>query len=209
MQPVKINVDPKSWVKTLNKLPWKSPKMIGGALATLLVLGGGGYYLNTTAPAAYVVVNGETVGIVESVGSGEELLEQILEEEGAAFGEAAQIHDQIEFNTARIDNGYTPLSKEELKGKLSFFIEAVELKIADHSMFTLADQKEADELLKAYQEMYVKEDENNKLTSVAFEEEIKTQDVEALPEEITTVEKALEVLKQGNVQKEEYVVEEN
>ncbi|AFL99456.1 metalloendopeptidase-like membrane protein [Desulfitobacterium dehalogenans ATCC 51507] len=209
MQPVKINVDPKSWVKTLNKLPWKSPKMIGGALAALLVLGGGGYYLNTTAPAAYVVVNGETVGIVESVGSGEELLEQILEEEGEAFGEAAQIHDHIEFNTARIDNGYTPLTKEELKGKLSFFIEAVELQIAGHSMFTLANQKEADELLKAYQEMYVKEDENNKLSSVAFEEEIKTQDVEALPEEITTVEKALEVLKQGNVQKEEYVVEEN
>ncbi|WP_019849698.1 M23 family metallopeptidase [Desulfitobacterium sp. PCE1] len=209
MQPVKINVDPKSWVKALNKLPWKSPKMIGGALAALLVLGGGGYYLNTTAPAAYVVVNGETVGIVESVGSGEELLEQILEEEGEAFGEAAQIHDHIEFNTARIDNGYTPLTKEELKGKLSFFIEAVELQIAGHSMFTLANQKEADELLKAYQEMYVKEDENNKLSSVAFEEEIKTQDVEALPEEITTVEKALEVLKQGNVQKEEYVVEEN
>lgn len=209
MRPVKIKLEPKIWIESLNKLPWKSPKMIGGALAVLLALGGGGYYLNTTAPAAYVVVNGETVGIVESVNSGEKLLEEVLEEEGAAVGEVAKTHDQIEYNTARIDNSYTPLSKAELKGKLSFYIEAVELKIADHPMFTLASQAEADKLLKAYEEMYVKEDENNKLTTVTFEEEVEIQDVEVLPEEITTVAEALEVLKQGNVQKEEYVVAEN
>ncbi|ACL19197.1 murein DD-endopeptidase MepM/ murein hydrolase activator NlpD [Desulfitobacterium sp. LBE] len=209
MRPVKIKLEPKIWIESLNKLPWKSPKMIGGALAVLLALGGGGYYLNTTAPAAYVVINGETVGIVESVNNGEKLLEQVLDEEGAPVGEVAKTHDQIEYTTARIDNGYTPLTKEELKGKLSFFIEAVELKIADHPMFTLASQAEADKLLKAYEEMYVKEDENNKLTAVTFEEEVEIQDVEALPEAITTVAEALEVLKQGNVQKEEYVVEEN
>lgn len=209
MQPVKIKIEPKSWVKSLNRLPWKSPKMIGGALATLLVLGGGGYYFNSTALAAYVVVNGETVGIVESINKGEELVEQILEEEGAVFGEVAKTHDQIEYNTARIDNNYTPLSKEELKEKLSLYIDAVELKIADTSMFKLADQKDVDQLLETYQEIYVQEDENNQLTSATFEEEVVVEEVEALPQEITTVEEAFEELKQGNVQKEEYLVEEN
>jgi len=209
MQPRKINIDKQSWAKSLQKLPWRSPKVLGGALALALVLGGGGYYYASTAPVAYVLVNGETVGVVESSAQGEELVQEILQEEGSPFGEIAKTKDQIEYKSARVENTYTPISKEELKSKLSLYIDAVELKIADSLSFTFADQKDVDALLKAYQELFVQEDENNKLTSVTFEEELQVQDVEALPEEITSVEEAFAILKEGNVQKEEYVVQEN
>ncbi|MEL1135681.1 peptidoglycan DD-metalloendopeptidase family protein [Desulfitobacterium sp. THU1] len=213
MQPVKIITESKirlqSWLQSLNKLSWKSPKVIGGALTALLVLGGGGFYLSSTAPAAYVVVNGVNVGIVENVRAGEELVEQILAEEGAAFGETAKTHDQIEFNTARMDNQFTALSKAELKEKLTLYIEAVEVNIAGNSLFNLADQKDVDELIKAYQGIYVHEDEKNVVKNVSFDEEIEIKDVEVLPEQVTTVDAAFAKLKEGNIQKEEYVIAEN
>ncbi|AGA68434.1 metalloendopeptidase-like membrane protein [Desulfitobacterium dichloroeliminans LMG P-21439] len=209
MQPVKIITESKIWLQSLNKLPWKSPKVIGGALTALLVLGGGGFYLSSTASAAYVVVNGETVGVVENVKTGEELVEQILAEEGAAFGETAKTHDQIEYNPARINNQFTALSKADLKEKLSLYIEAVQVNIAGNSLFNLADQKDVDELIKTYQGIYVHEDEKNVVENVSFDEEIEIKDVEVLPEQITTAEAAFAKLEEGNIQKEEYVVEEN
>jgi murein DD-endopeptidase MepM/ murein hydrolase activator NlpD len=65
------------------------------------------------------------------------------------------------------------------------------------------------ELLKAYQEIYAKADESNQLTSVSFEEEVGTQVVETSPDKVISFEQALDKLKQGNVQKQEYVIQPN
>ncbi len=209
MRRVKINMDFKPVSKWLDKVSWKSPKVISGSLVALLLLGGGGYYLNSTTSAAYVIINGESIGIVENMQSGKKLVEAVLKEDGEAVGGVAKTHDQIEFTQARINEAYSVLSEDELKQKLSFYIEGVELRIANTSIFTLPNQETADKLLIAYQEIYAKADEGNQLSSVSFEEEVGTQVVETSPEKVTSFEQALEKLKQGNVQKQDYVIQPN
>lgn len=204
---VNKNIDLKPLLKWLDKVQWKSPKVISGSLAALLLLGGGGYYLNSTASAAYIVINGQTVGIVKSVQNGENLVQKVLEEEGEAVGGVAKTHDQVEYKPARLNDEYAVLSEEELKQKLSFYIEGVELTIANTPLFILPNQQAADNLLQAYQEIYAKADESNQLTSISFEEEVGSKTVETLPEKVIPLEQALDKLKQGNVQKEEYVIQ--
>jgi murein DD-endopeptidase MepM/ murein hydrolase activator NlpD len=206
---VKIDIDFQKVLKRFDKISWKSPKVMGGTLATLVLLSGGGYYLNETTSAAYVIINGQTVGIVENIQSGKNLIQEALEEKGASLGVVAKTHDQVEFSRARIDGEYSELTEEELSQKLTAYIEGVELIVADNSLFVLRNQEEADNLLKAYQEIYAKADESNEVTSVYFEEEVKKEVKEASPEEVVTLEQALEKLKQGNVQKQEYVVQPN
>ncbi len=206
-------IDKNYWIdkyKWLQKLSWKSPKVIGSTIALLLMLGGGAYYFKSTTSAAYIIINGETVGIVSNVESSKNLINKILAERGAALGVTAKTKDKIEYSPARIANGeYTPLSEAALKDKLSAYVEAVELTVADKPVFVLPSQENADKLLKAYQEIYVKSDENNQVTSVSFEEAVGTNTVEVSPEKVVTFEQALEKLKQGNVLKEEYVIQPN
>ena len=209
MRRVKINMDFKPVSKWLDKVSWKSPKVISGSLVALLLLGGGGYYLNSTTSAAYIIINGENIGIVENIQSGKKLVETVLKEDGEAVGGVAKTHDQIEYTRARTNDAYAVLSEDELKQKLSYYIEGVELTVANTSIFTLPNQEAADQLLKAYQEIYAKTDESNELTSVSFEEEVGTHVVETTPEKVISLEQALEKLKQGNVQKQEYVIQPN
>lgn len=209
MEHVKNTINFKPLIKWLDKVQWKSPKVMSGSLAALLLLGGGGYYLNSTTSAAYIIINGETVGIVENVQSGKELVQKVLEEEGESVGGVAKTHDQVEYNRARINDEYAVVSEEELRKKLSFYIEGVELTIADTPLFTLPNKEAADNLLQAYQEIYAKADETNQITSTSFEEEVGLQSVETLPEKVISLEQAMDKLKQGNVQKEEYVIQPN
>lgn len=193
----------------VKKLTWKSPVIIGGALTAFLVLGGGGYYYGSTAPAAYVLVNGEEVGIVKNEEEGQKLIDEILTEVGAPYGESAKTHDEITFNPVRVENNYEPINKNELKSKLSYYIEGVEVKVGDSSLFVLPEKEDVDRLLEAYQSHFIEESETNKVTAVSYEEEITLTDVEVLPEEIMDFDKALAMLKEGYVQREEYVVEKN
>lgn len=209
MRRVKISMDFKPVSKWLDKVSWKSPKVISGSLVALLLLGGGGYYLKSTTSAAYVIINGESIGIVENMQSGKKLVEAVLKEDGEAVGGVAKTHDQVEFTQARINEAYNVLSEEGLKQKLSYYIEGVELRIAGTPIFTLSSQETADKLLKAYQEIYAKADESNQLSSASFEEEVGTQVVETSPDKVVSLDQALEKLKQGNVQKQEYVIQPN
>lgn len=206
---MKKNIELKSLTKWLDKVQWKSPKVIGGSLVALLLIGGGGYYPNSTTSAAYIVINGENVGIVENVQNGKNLVQKVLEEDGGSVGGVAKTHDQVEYTPARMNAEYSVLSEEELKRKLSFYIEGVELSVANTPLLTLPNQEAADTLLQTYKEIYAKTDESNQLTSVSFEEEVGTQAVETLPEKVISLDQALDKLKQGNIKKEEYVIQPN
>ena len=209
MKRVEKEIDFKGLYKWFQKKSWKSPKVMGGSLVVLLLLGGGGYSLNATTSAAYVIINGETVGIVENVQSGKNLVQKVLEEKGASLGVAAKTHDQVEYSRARLNGEYNVLTEEELSQKLTPYFEGVELTVANNPLFILPNQEAADNLLKAYQEIYAKADESNQVTSVSFEENVETEVIEAPPEKVISLEQALEKLKQGNVQKQEYVIQSN
>jgi len=209
MERVKMKVDFKPLKKWFDKIPWKSPKVISGSLVALLLLGGGGYYLGSTTSAAYILVNGEQVGIVRSVQEGEQLVKDILAQEGEAVGGTANTHDKIEFDHSRINDDLKVISEDELRSRLSFYIEGVNLMVGDATLFTLPSQEAADNLLKAYEDIYAKADEKNQVELVSFEEEVETQAVEAAPDSILSEEEAFAKLQEGNVQREEYTIQPN
>lgn len=189
---------------------WKSPKVIAGTLTVFLVLGSGGYYLANSSSAAYLVINGEQVGIVVNEKSGQELIQSVLEKKGAALGVSAKTHDEIDFQLARIGKDeFQPLSEEELQGKLSTYIEAGAITIADQPIFILPSREEAEELLQSYQEIYSQPSDTNQIIEVTYEEDVETQTLEAAPDKVLTSEQALEKLKQGNIQKLEYTIQPN
>lgn len=194
----------------LQNYSWKSPKIIGGALAVFLVLGSGGYYLYTSSSAAYLVLNGEKIGIVTNEKSGQDLIQAVLKAKGTALGVVAKTHDKIEFASARVKKeDFKPLTEEELQSKLSAYIDAGELLVADKPIFILPSKEDANKLLKSYQDIYAKSSATNQVTEVAFDEKVATQSVEVTPDKIITVDKALEKLKQGNVEKQEYTIQKN
>lgn len=189
---------------------WKSPKVIAGTLTVFLVLGSGGYYLANSSSTAYLMINGEQVGIVVNEKSGQELIQSVLQEKGASFGVVAKTHDEIKFKPARISKDeIQPISEEELQGKLSAYIEAGAITIADQPLFILPSLDDAQKLLQSYKDIYVQPSDTNQVTAVSFEENVGTQTVEATPDEVLTPEQALEKLKQGNIQKLDYTVQSN
>lgn len=210
MKRLKVNMHGHHITQWIQKIPWKSPKVIGSSLVLLLMLGGGTYYYQTTTSAAYVIINGETVGIVSNVSSAKNLIYKILADKGSALGVTAKTNDKIEYSSVRLSNGdYKLLSEENLKEKLAVFIEGFELRVANNPIFVLPSQEEINKLLKSYQEVFAKSDETNQVTSVSFQEEIGTNSVGVSPERVITYEQALEKLKQGNVQKEDYLIQPN
>lgn len=133
-----------------------------------------------------------------------------MADKGSALGVKAKTSDKIEYSSVRLSNkDYKQLTEENLTEKLAVYIEGFELRVADNPIFVLPSQEEIDKLLKSYQEMFAKPDETNQITSVSFQEEVGTNTVGISPEKVITYERALEKLKQGNVQKENYIIQPN
>lgn len=189
---------------------WKSPKLIGGTLAVFIVLGSGSYYIINSSSAAYLMINGEKVGIVTNEHSGQNLIQTVLKEKGAPLGVVAKTHDKIEFTSARVSKDqFQPLTDADLQDKLSIYIEAGEISVADQPIFILPSQEDAQKLLKSYEDIYSKPSDKNQVTEVSFEEKVGTQSVEVTPVKVLTIEQVMEKLKQGKTQKQEYTVQDN
>ena len=189
---------------------WKSPKVIGGTIVFLFLLGSGTAYFSSTNSVVYVVVNGEKVGLVANKAEAESLVDQILTEKGAPLGTIAKTHDSITYSTARVNQDeFTPLTKETLAGDISYYVEGVRLVVNEKPIFVLASSDEANKLLNEFKDFYAHPSDKNLVSSVEFEGKVETQRVEAPLEEVIPIEQALEKLKQGNLQREEYIVKAN
>ncbi|KUO73751.1 MAG: metalloendopeptidase [Desulfosporosinus sp. BRH_c37] len=95
----------------------------------------------------------------------------------------------------------------KLEEELSASIDGVKLAIDNKPIFILPNQEDVQKLLQAFQQIYVQKTDANQVDTVSFEEKVETRSVEVAPEEVLTMEEALEKLKQGDVRQEEYVVQ--
>lgn len=192
----------------LHHTPWKSSKIMAFFILGLVLVGSGVYYVNSTTSAVSVSVNGTEVGLVSDVKSGENLIHQFLVGKGTSLGVVAKTHDNIEYSPLRLRNGdVRTLSKEKLEEELSVYIDGVEVAIDNRPIFILPNQEDIQELLQAYQQIYVQKRDTNQVDTVSFEEKVETRSVDVALEEVLSPEEALEKLKQGDVQKEEYVIQ--
>ncbi|EGW40274.1 peptidoglycan DD-metalloendopeptidase family protein [Desulfosporosinus sp. OT] len=193
-------------------ISWKSPKVIVGTITFILVIGGSTVYLSGTASAAYLVLNGQTVGLVESVETGQHLVDDILTERGQAIGKEVKTHDQIEYKTARVNKSALlgEMSTEnKLQKKLTSYVDGYALEIAGTQIAILPNQEDITKLLKTYQEFYTKPSDNNQVTSVEFSESIATKPIEAQPDQVKLPDQVLKELKDGKITTTEYTAQEN
>ncbi|GAB6154244.1 M23 family metallopeptidase [Desulfosporosinus burensis] len=200
----------KAKIFTKKNKSWKSPKVIGGSIVLLLLMGSGMVYLNSTTSAVYVVVNGEKVGLVANQDKAGEMIKQILSEKGAPLSTEAKTHDDITYSTVRIKNAdYRALSKETLAEDISYYVDGVMLTVNKEPLLVLAKAEDGEKLLKDFQDFIAQPSDKNQVSSVSFEDEVETQPVEVPLDQVTSYEQALDKLKQGNLQKVEYTVQAN
>ena len=202
----------KLWRRHLLEISWKSPKVIVGTITFSLVIGSAIVYFSGTASAAYVIVNGQKIGIVESVDKGHQMVDNILTKRGQAIGKSAKTHDRLEYETVRVKKvelleGVS--TDNELQKVLTSYIDGYDLEIEGTQVAVLPTQDDVQTLLKTYQDFYTKPSDNNQVISVAFSESIATKPVEVQPDQVKLLDQALKELTNGKITTTEYTAQTN
>ncbi|MGI6119485.1 MAG: peptidoglycan DD-metalloendopeptidase family protein [Desulfosporosinus sp.] len=198
--------------KHLLTISWKSPKFIVGAMASILVIGGTIVYLSNSVSAAYVVVNGQKIGMVDSKSEGQQIINNILTERGKPIGKIAKTHDLVEYENVRIQKVKlldTMSTEKKLQNVLTSYVEGCALEIDGIQVVILPTQEDVQTLLKSYQDFYTQPSENNQVISVEFSEPIAIKPVEAQPEQVKLVDQALTELINGKITTTEYTAQAN
>ena len=194
---------------TLQKISWKSPRVISGLALTVILTGGLTYYFATTTSAATVMLNGQKMGLVSNVNSGKALVETILKQQGEPFGLVAKTHDEITFENVRVKSAVyldSALSEKKLEENLNYYFDGYKLE-ADGSVIAVLPTKEAsDQVLKDYQDNFVKPSADNKVSSVNFAETVHVEVAEVEPDELKPLDQAYQVLLDGKVMTKDYTV---
>lgn len=193
-------------------IAWKSPKIIGLLFLMLMVISSGIFYFSTTTAVVNVIVNGQTIGYAADMDKATALVNEILEEQGEIAGTKALTSDTIEYSNVRIKNNKQTLayiSKNDLLEIITPYIEGYGLQINGKMVAVLANEDEINELLAKYKDHYTKPSDNNTVESVELIEEIAAIPTEVAPTEITTVDKAFEMLLNGDITETEYIVQPN
>ncbi len=195
---------------TLQKISWKSPHIIGALSITIILTGGLTYYLSTTTSAVTVMVNGEKIGLVRNIDTGQNLIEGILEQHGKPFGLSAKTHAQITYDKVRVNPeiyGESTLSEKTLEGKLGIYLEGYKLEADGLLIAVLPSKEDTEQVLKDYEANFVKSSDENKVTSVNFSEKISIEKAEFQPDQIKPVDQAFKLLLDGKKMTKEYTVQ--
>ncbi len=198
--------------KHLLAISWKSPRFLAGTMTFILVIGGATAYFSNTASAAYVVVNGQKIGLVESVDEAQKIVDGILTERGQAVGTVAKTHDLLEYETVRVKKVelVDVMSLDnKLEDVLNTYIDGYALEIAGTQIAILPSEKDVQTLLKTYQDSYTQPSDTNEVISVEFSEPIVTKAIEAQPDQVKPLDVALKELTEGKITTKEYIAQED
>ena len=197
---------------TSSKKDWKSPKTIGIIVLMLVVVSGAIFYFSTTTSAISIAVNGENIGYAPDMEQAQGIVNDLLEAQGEIVGAKALTSDTIEYKKIRLkknDQKLVYVSKDDLQGVITAYIEGYGLQVNGKTVVSLADQDDVDEILTKYTEYYTKPSDNNNVASAEFIEDISIIPIKADPTEIQSVDEALEILLNGDITETEYIVQAN
>jgi len=199
------------WLRQLLAISWKSPKFLVGTMTVTLLIGGAIVYFGGTASAAYLIVNGQKIGIVASVDKGHKIVDNFLTKRGQALGKVVKTHDLIEYEPVHdktVENLEVMSADNELEKVLSSYVDGYALEIEGTQVAILPTQDDVQKLLKTYQDFYTKPSDTNQVISVEFSESIATKPVEAQPDQVVLVDQALKELTDGRITTTEYTAQE-
>ena len=195
--------------KKWQKISWKSPKVIAGLSLTVILAGGLTFYLTTTTSAAEILVNGQQVGMVRSASTGQQLVAEVLQQKGKALGVPALTHDVLTFQSVRVsptEYMKSSLSEKQLADSMTYYLDGYKLEADGSVVATLPTKDDADKLLKEYQDYYVKPSDENKVTSVNFEEKVNVAEAEVSLDQVQSLDDAYKTLMDGKITTTDYTV---
>ena len=198
--------------RLLRNINLKSWKVRGGLLAVALTISGSLYYFTNYASAAYIVIDGQQIGLVSSVAVGKSLVQSVLEDSGQAIGQIAKTKHKIDYRSAWVDDNTLlkgSLSKEELRDKLSPYVEGYAIQVAGETVAVLPTEDNADKVLVDLKSYNTQPGDSKKVTSVEFQEDVTTEKMETQPENIQFPDQVLAMLEKGKESVKEYTVEDN
>lgn len=193
-------------------ISWKSPKVIGGLIIFTVLVGGSTYYLTTTKSAVAVIVNGKELGLVSDRSTAQNFVETILKERGESVGLVTKTHDDITYQSRRVKSEVyrqSALSEEDLDQAISAYLEGYALEADGSPIAFLPSQEAVEQVLKEYQEYFVKSSDENKVDSVQIAEKLDIVKTEVQPDQMKTPDEVFQMLLDGKTVTTEYTVQPN
>lgn len=194
-------------IRILNVKSWK---VVIGVVAVVLTISGSLYYFADYASAAYIVIDGQQVGLVSSVAAGQNLVQAVLQESGQPAGQIAKTNHKIDYRRAWGGSStlrQKSLSKDELRDRLNPYVEGYATKVSGVPVATLANENDADKVLTDFKNFYAQPSDSRKVSSVEFLESVTTEKIETTPEKILPPDQVLAMLEKGKETSREYTVQ--
>ena len=194
---------------TLQKISWRSPKVIAGLPITIILTAGLTYYLTTTTAAVAVMINGQQIGLVRNVNTGKDLVDTLLKQHGNPFGLIAKTHDQIAYENVRVNPAVfleSSLSAKKLDDKLSYYFDGYKIEADGSVIAVLPSKADSDKVLKDYQDYYVSPSAENKVSTVNFTEKISVEAAEVQPDQMKPLDQAFKALIDGKIRTRDYTI---
>lgn len=196
--------------KRFEKISPKSWKVARVTVTAVLVISGSLFYFENYATAAYIVIDGQQIGLVASVTAGESLVQAVLQEAGQPLGQISKTDHKIDYSRTWVGMGALragSLSAVELKAWLAPYVDGYAIKVGGEEVAEVQTLQDADKVLTDLKNYYVQPDDSQKITSVKFQESVTTEMIKAQPENVEAPAQVLAMLEKGKEIDKEYTVQ--
>lgn len=167
------------------------------------------FSMKTTAYSVYI--DGEEKFAVRHFKDIPDAIEQVKNQEESKCDRKLELCNEVTWDKNFVDKGAV-LSKDQiavaLQKSLKFVTLGVEVQIEGKAIACLEDMEAAEQLLNELKNEYSKAAENEKIISVSLAEDVDLIEKKVVVSEITSKEKALELIKLGADKPVKYVVKE-
>lgn len=164
---------------------------------------------NLKVDAFAVEADGKTIAIIEEKGAAEQLLADLKSEKSRLWNRKVDVKQKLAFEKVTVKR-YQVDNLLELKNKLNknvtFVAVATGISVDGQVAVTVKDSNTANKVLKQLKNSFAPEDV--KIENITFEEKVELVDVPISLKEVSSVDEALQILKEGKQKKVIHVVEE-
>lgn len=183
--------------------------MISVSLTLVFVMLVGLIGSNTTAYAVYIDEQEKLV--VRSTDRVEQIRQEIQAELDEQYDGRMEVCNQIEYTkTWVLPGAVTPEEKikEILLAELDVRIMAAAIRVDSKIIAYMETEEQAEQLLQDLRNQYTRVDQNEKLLEIGYEEKVEVQQGYVNPEQVLSMEEALNLITTGTSTPQKYVVEE-
>ncbi|MHB8171185.1 MAG: peptidoglycan DD-metalloendopeptidase family protein [Thermincolia bacterium] len=191
----------------------KNPRqtLFAGVAGAILITALGVVVFGATDKATAVMVNGKQLAVVKDKSMTEKVVKELIDEKNRQSGFTVGVADNITYDTVEVTNSgleNLPSLKKKLNDQLNFIATATVIKINGRPEVTLANKKDAENILETLKKENLGQLTDVQVESVNFAEKIEIAEAKVDFKAIIKASDALELMRNGRDKKDIYVVKE-